>query len=82
MIEPYVGVYVSAQSALGDIDPMAIAAGCSAVMAAAEGFTTAASKVSSIGSECGSDALCVSGRTISGNVGAVADTFAAQAGNK
>lgn len=79
LIEPYVGVYVSAKSALSDIDPAAIAAGCAAVEAAAQGFTSAASKLSSIGGECGSDALCVSGRTISGNVGAAADTFAAQA---
>lgn len=79
MIEPYVGVYVSAQSALSDIDPAAIAAACAAIEAAAEGFTTSASKVTSIGSDCGPDSLYVGGKTISGNVGAVADTFAAQA---
>ncbi len=78
MVERYIGEYVSAKSALKEIDPQEIAAACAAVGEAAQGFTTKAQELHTVASECDKTVLCINENTIEGTANDVAGTIAHQ----
>ena len=78
MVERYIGDYVSAKSALKEIDPQEIAAACDAIGEAAQGFTIKAQELSVASSECDKTALCINDNTIEGTVNEVAGVIAHQ----
>lgn len=64
LLEPYVGRYVTAASAMGDIDAPTIMSGCSQLAGAASEFTSIGSKMNNAASICNDKALMVSGQTM------------------
>ncbi len=80
MVERYIGEYVSAKSALKEIDPQEIASACDAVGTVAQSFTTKAQELCTASSECDRNSLCINENTIEGTVNEIAQVIANQTG--
>lgn len=68
LLEPYVGKYVSAESASSKLDAAAIMSGCDAVDGEAANITNNVNDLSSKASRLNENALSVDGMTIQGAV--------------